>query len=180
MRKNQLSLKVTRHGDQVPEGYPQKQQIINIYSDSNNLYEAMMLLNAKLINVIEEWESIPSFGRCNISTNFDVENNISSRILQRRYEENTYLEYAKKRLELDKKLLMYIDNSTEIIELIKKSNKDNVRENLMNRFDYNRDDVDNILRINFGIMTMTDIENIKKDILELESLIYKNYESIEK
>ncbi len=38
MRKNQVSINVTRFGDQVPAGFPEERMTVNVYADSNNLY----------------------------------------------------------------------------------------------------------------------------------------------
>ncbi len=36
MRRNQVSLTITRVGDEVPKGFPEDRMVVNIYSDSNN------------------------------------------------------------------------------------------------------------------------------------------------
>ena len=41
MRKNQIEIKIRRFGDEVPDNYGNDQQIIQVYVDSNNLYEAL-------------------------------------------------------------------------------------------------------------------------------------------
>lgn len=47
MIKNQVSINITRYGDQVPKGYPLDTQIVHIYSDSSNLFAALSKAYAK-------------------------------------------------------------------------------------------------------------------------------------
>lgn len=167
MRKNQISLNITRFNDQVPKGYPEDRQIINIYADSNNLFAALSEAYAKAINVVEEWQSVAV--RCDITTNADE--GIASRMLARRYDENYHLEYVDERLEMDKKLLGYIENSSAIIDVIKSSTRENVRTNLEEKFGYTQKEIQNILRINFAMMTAEDVEKIREEIPKFEKII---------
>lgn len=164
MRKNQISLNIMRFGSEVPKGYPNDRMVIHIYSDSNDLYAALSKAYAKAINVIEEWEHVGA--RCDISTNAD--GGIIAKSLNRRYNENTDLEYYDERLEMDKRLLGYIENSTAILDVIKSSDKENVRKNLSEKLGYSPEEIPNILRINFGMMTAEDIEAVKSEITEIE------------
>ncbi len=67
MRKNQISLHITRFGEQVPKGYPEDRMDVHIYTDSNNLYAALSEAYAKAVNVMEQWERVAAC--CEISTN---------------------------------------------------------------------------------------------------------------
>lgn len=167
MRKNQITLSITRFGDQVPKGYPMERMDVKIYADSNNLYEALSKAYAKTINVMEEYERVGV--RCDISTN--VDETISARLLNRRYDENSKLDYVDESLDMDKKLLGYMEHSHEIIDVIRQSTKENVRSNLMEKLGYSQTEVQDILRINFGMMTAEDVENLKEDIARLEKII---------
>lgn len=166
MRKNQIGLSITRFGDQVPKGYPEERMVVHIYSDSNNLYAALSEAYAKAINVMEEWERVAV--RCDISTNADE--SISARVLNRRYDENYQLEYYNNKLEMDKQLLGYIENAAAIIDIIKNSTKENVRANLEEKLGYSQKEIHNILRINFGMMTAEDVEDIKMEIAKIEEI----------
>lgn len=166
MRKNQIGLSITRFGDQVPKGYPKERMVVHIYSDSNNLYAALSEAYAKAINVMEEWERVGV--RCDISTNADE--GISARVLNRRYAENYQLEYYDNKLEMDKQLLGYIENAPAIINVIKNSTKENVRANLEEKLGYSQKEIHNILRINFGMMTAEDVEDIKTEIAKIEAI----------
>lgn len=167
MRRNQVSLTITRYNSEVPKGYPQDRMVINIYTDSNNLYAALSEGYAKAINVIEEWEQVAV--RCDITTNADE--SIAAKVLNRRYSENYDLDYCDDRLEMDRQLLGYIENSTAILDVIKRSTKENVRANLEKELGYSQREIQNILRINFGMMTSEDVKEIKNDILKLEKII---------
>lgn len=71
MRKNQISIKVQRFGDQVPENYPKEMQEIRVYADSNNLYEALTAAFCKVLTEVQKYEAVPSFGCCDVTTNAD-------------------------------------------------------------------------------------------------------------
>lgn len=175
MRLNQISISITRFGSQVPKGYPEDRMNVNIYTDSNNLYAALSKAYAKAINVMEEWERVAV--RCDISTN--AEGTVFAEVLNRRYDENYELEYYDKKIEMNKKLLGYIENSTAILDVIKSSSKENVRNNLYEKLGYSLEEANNILRINFGMMTAEDIEAIKKEIAELEAYFTKKPQDTE-
>lgn len=178
MRLNQLSLKITRYGEQVPKGYPEDRMIVNIYADSNNLYEALSKLQAKAVNVMEQWERVGA--RCDITERRDnINHPISEKLLVRRYDENRELEYTKSRLEMQKQLLGYIEKSTEILDIIKNSTKENLRNNLINKFNYTEMEVENILRINFGMLTADDVQEIKNDIEQLEKSRIKTQQRLD-
>lgn len=164
MRLNQVSLNITRFGREVPKGYPENIMHVKIYADSNDLYAALSKACAKAVNVMEEWERVGA--RCDITTNAD--GNVLSDAVCRRYNENYELEYYENRIDMNKKLLGYIENSTAILDVIKSSTKENVRNNLHEKLGYSPEETNNILRINFGMMTAEDIEAIKKETAEME------------
>lgn len=167
MRKNQITLTIRRFGDQVPKGYPMDGMDVKVYADSNNLYEALSKAYAKAINVMEEYERVGV--RCDITTNADE--TISARLLNRRYNENSRLDYVDDCLDMDEKLLGYLERSHEIIDVIRQSTKENVRNNLMEKLGYSKSEVQDILRIHFGMMTAEDVENLKEDIARLKKVI---------
>ncbi len=104
--------------------------------------------------------------RCDIATNSDE--SIAAKALGRRYKENYNLEFITKRLEMDKQILKYIENSTAILDVIKVSTKANVRKNLQEKLGYTQAEVANILRINFGMLTAEDIKETQDEIAQLE------------
>lgn len=169
MRLNQVSISITRFGPQVPKGYPKDRMDVNIYADSGNLYAALSKAYAKAINVIEEWERVAV--RCDIATNAD--GTVLAETLNRRYDENYELEYYDRKIEANKKLLGYIENSAAILDVIKSSRKEDVRGNLSEKFGYTLEETNNILRINFGMMTAEDIDAIKNETAELEARLAK-------
>lgn len=71
MRKNQVEIKINRFGDEVPYDYGKSVQTINIYADSNNLFEALSVAYSEAIKELQRHEPIPSFGRVDISNNYD-------------------------------------------------------------------------------------------------------------
>lgn len=73
MRKNQVQIKVSRFGDEVPESYNDDKQIISVYADSNNLYEALLIAYSELIKELQKYETIPSFGCASVSNNHNNE-----------------------------------------------------------------------------------------------------------
>ena len=69
MRKNQVEIKISRFGDQVPLGFNKDRQVIQIYADSNNLFEAMSVAYSEAIKELQKYETIPSFGCVSIADN---------------------------------------------------------------------------------------------------------------
>ncbi len=170
MRRNQLNLTITRFGEAVPDAYPEDTQIIHVYADDNNLYAALTKLFATAVNEIAEWE------RINVRT--DISNNaygdITAKILGRKYSENNDLEYTKKRLQMDKELLGYIENSTKILDVIKNSrDQKDVRKNLEEKLGYTQNEIASILRLRFDSFTQDEVDAIKEEIKKLESILDK-------
>lgn len=64
MRKNQISIKIQRFGDEAPNG---RGQTINIYADSNNIWEALAAANNLAATAITQTDKLPNFGVTNIS-----------------------------------------------------------------------------------------------------------------
>ena len=63
MRKNQISIKIERFGDQSPDG---KHQVIEVYADSNNIWEALTKANNLVADAITK-TSPASLGTSSIS-----------------------------------------------------------------------------------------------------------------
>lgn len=65
MRKNQITIKVERFGDQVPERLRElgnKSMRFNVYCDSNNIYEALAGAYAQVLDELQKDVDLPSFG----------------------------------------------------------------------------------------------------------------------
>ena len=73
MRNNQVEIKISRFGDEVPKSYHDDRQIISIYADSNNLFEALSVAYSEIMKELQKYEDIPSFGRVNVSNNHNNE-----------------------------------------------------------------------------------------------------------
>ena len=73
MRANQVEIKISRFGDEVPATYNDNQQVISVYADSNNLYEALSVAYSEVIKELQKYETIPSFGRVDVSNNHNNE-----------------------------------------------------------------------------------------------------------
>lgn len=71
MRKNQVEIKISRFGDEVPSSYNDDKQIIKVYADSNNLFEALSVAYSEAIRELQNYESIPSCGRVDVVNNHD-------------------------------------------------------------------------------------------------------------
>ena len=69
LRKNQVEIKVRRFGDKVPESFSEDKQVISVYADSNNLYEALSIAYSELMKEIQRYENVPSFGRVEVTNN---------------------------------------------------------------------------------------------------------------
>lgn len=68
MRRNQVTINIERFGDQVPKNYPERTQRIEVYADSNNLYEALAAAFSGVLEEVRKYEDIPS-GRCDVCSN---------------------------------------------------------------------------------------------------------------
>lgn len=55
MRKNQVTIKIERFGDQVPEIFNADSIEINVYADSNNVYEALALAYREALEQISTY-----------------------------------------------------------------------------------------------------------------------------
>ena len=73
MRKNQVEITISRFGDEVPSAYNDDRQIIRVYADSNNLFEALSVAYSEAIRELQNYETIPSFGRVNVCNNHNNE-----------------------------------------------------------------------------------------------------------
>lgn len=172
MRRNQISINICRYNSEVPQSYPEDHQIISVYSDSNNLFEALSSAYAKAVDTVAEWQ--PVAVRTDIVTNAD--GTMSGKMLGRRYSENVQLEYIDKRLTMNRDLLFYIEHSEEILSVIKNSeDKATVKKNLEEHFGFTQQQIASILRIRFDMFTCEEVEGIKADIAEMEEVI-KNRE----
>ena len=60
MRKNQVTIKIERFGDQAPKSL--EHQCFTVYCDSNNIYEALAGAYKSVLDEIEKTTPIPSFG----------------------------------------------------------------------------------------------------------------------
>ena len=69
MRTNQVSIKIERFADQVPKSYPEQTQRITVYADANNLYEALATAFSGVLEEVQKYENVPSFGCCEIHLN---------------------------------------------------------------------------------------------------------------
>ena len=69
MRSNQVEIKISRFGDEVPSAYNNDRQIISVYADSNNLFEALSVAYSEAIRELQKYEKIPSFGCFTVSNN---------------------------------------------------------------------------------------------------------------
>ena len=63
MRQNQITIKICRFGSEVPRTYPEQRQEIEVYSDSNNFYQALSIAYAKAIEEILDDETREEFVR---------------------------------------------------------------------------------------------------------------------
>ncbi len=62
MRSNQVEIIIRRFGDEVPSSYDSNKQIVSVYADSDNLFEALSVAYGELMRKLQTYEQIPSFG----------------------------------------------------------------------------------------------------------------------
>lgn len=64
MRKNQVTIKIQRFGEDVPDEFKEMgTQVMSIYCDGNNLYEALCGAFQQALNEVAKYNEFPSFGR---------------------------------------------------------------------------------------------------------------------
>ena len=167
MRNNQVSITICRYNEQVPNEYPESRQILQVNSDSNNLFEALAKAYTKCIEAIEEWQ--PVAARTSVMTNADNAN--SARILTR-HSDNYRLKYLKEKLNINKALVFYFEHSEEIMEVIKNSaNKETAREILHLRYGFENIEITAILRLRLVMINQSELTEIKREIEEMEQVI---------
>ncbi len=165
MRLNQVGISIERFGKEVPKGYPADRQRIHVYSDSNDLFEALSVAYAQAVNVIREWQ--PVAARTDITTNADT--SLSGKLLGRRYEDDWRLEYYSESLAMQKDLLRMVEQSDQILNIIRTSrDKAEARKRLMAELDMNAEQVNSVFRIRFEMLTQDEIAGIKEDIEKIE------------
>lgn len=69
MRSNQVTLRINRYAEAVPESYDSDRQIIDVYADSNNLFEALAVAYNEAMNELQKYEKFPYFGDRIVSNN---------------------------------------------------------------------------------------------------------------
>ncbi len=100
----------------------------------------------------------------------NADQNIAGSFLGKRHEDAFGMQYLEERLNLQKDLLFNLENSQEIIEILKLSdNKDTAREKLTERFGFSHSQIQNLFRVRFNMFTQEEIEEIKKDIARIEN-----------
>lgn len=70
MRKNQVTITIERFGDQIPAELNADSIRIDVYADSNNIYEALTAAFDKALSEIKNTQRIPEFGRVESNTTF--------------------------------------------------------------------------------------------------------------
>lgn len=59
MRRNQVTIKIERFGEEASNNH---HQIIEVYADSNNIWEALAAANKEATNIIEKNTKLTYFG----------------------------------------------------------------------------------------------------------------------
>ena len=73
MRRSQVEIMISRFGDDVPSTYNDDKQVIRVYADSNNLFEALSVAYSEAIRELQNYETIPSFGNVSVCNNHNNE-----------------------------------------------------------------------------------------------------------
>jgi hypothetical protein len=147
---------LTRTNDQVPKGYPKDQQVLHVYADSNNVYEALSKGYAEIINLLLEYEP-DHFGRCDGSTNAD--GSFYSSMLGKK---NRLSDYNKEAIEDLEDIIFYAENALDILAVIKDSNNvDDAREALIQKYELPAHKVNKIMRLRFAMFTKNDVNKLK-------------------
>lgn len=64
MRANQVSIKIQRFGEQVPEELAEYENLtISVYADSSNIYAALCGAFQEALDEVSKWQSTPQISR---------------------------------------------------------------------------------------------------------------------
>lgn len=172
MRCNQVTIKIERFGEYVPENYPADTQCIEVYcDDSQSIYAALSKAYAMAVNELNEYEPIGV--RTDVSTN--EFSHIDYRKMRgtipkmsTRYEQDIALEYNNIRLPVLKDYVWVYEHSNEIMEVIKNAGKEDFAPALKERFGLDDVQVRKLSQIRLDMLDRDRYESVKQEIDELE------------
>lgn len=169
MRKNQISIKVERFGDQVPKNIPSTHQTISVYADSNNFSEALFEAIHLLMKEIEDNNEESLATGC-----INIDNMSGSSLQEDNYEKilrkvRGYKHEASRNLEVARKELRMMEHAEEICHIAASSTtRHEMEAKLMERFDISEWEAPRWLDLNLGSISTESIEEKKREISELE------------
>lgn len=179
MRKNQVSIRIERFGEAVPESYPKGSQRIEVYCDDHNsIYAALSKAYALAVNELAEHE--PICVRTDVYTNeFSGSKGDLEAALPKafnKYELDSKIQYTDTSKKLREDQLWTWEHIGEILEIIQKSeDKNQLSVSLKEKYALTDYQIKKILQTRLDMLTLGDYsDNMER--LKLEESALENPE----
>ncbi|GEM_PF-1225509 len=182
MRTNQCTIFIERFGKSVPQSYPGEVQRISVYVDDfNSIYAALSKAYAMVIDELAEHETIGC--RADVSTNefsySDYHVMHGSIRKGRNYKEDINADFYDTEYELCKDYIWLYEHSTEIVDLIKTSDKhEDMIISLKEKYDLSDYQIRKLSQIRMDMMTKEEYERCHNKIDEIEAWRERNSKDI--
>ena len=177
MRKNQITIRIERFGEAVPESYPKDSQRIEVYCDDHNsIYAALSKAYALAINELAEHE--PICVRTDVYTNeFSGSKGDLEAALPKtfnKYELDPKIQYTDTNQKLREDQLWVWEHMSELLEIIQQcEDKDQLSVALKEKYALTDYQIKKILQTRLDMLTLGDysdnMERLKieeRDLLE--------------
>ena len=175
MRKNQITIRIERFGEAVPESYPKDSQRIEVYCDDHNsIYAALAKAYALAINELAEYDQICV--RTDVYTNEfcgskgDLEAALPKAF--NKYELDPKIQYTDTNKKLKKDQLWVWEHMSELLEIIKRcEDKAQLSVALKEKYALTDYQIKKILQTRLDMMTLADYtDNLERLKIEESAL----------
>lgn len=167
MRKNQISIKIERFGENVPKDIHSTHQTINVYADSNNPREALMeafyLAMKELMGdgVVDGCSTAVSIDDAGVNGQKDSRSRYA--VLRQKVQEDIF--EIKRRISSLKEDLIAIEHADEIYAATSSSKtQDEAIEKIVDVLDVREWEARRLLNFNFAMLSADTKEQIEQDI----------------
>lgn len=175
MRKNQVSIRIERFGEAVPESYPKGSQRIEVYCDDHNsIYAALSKAYALAVNELAEHE--PICVRTDVYTNefSGSKGDLEAALPQtfNRFELDSNIQYTDTNKKLREDQLWVWEHMSELLEIIKRcEDKAQLSVALKEKYALTDYQIKKILQTRLDMMTLADYtDNLERLKIEESAL----------
>lgn len=182
MRNNQVTIRINRFGDSVPENYPKGSQAIEVYCDDHkSIYAALSRAYALAVNELAETEQICV--RTDVYTNeFDGDrDNLEAKlpVSFNKYELDPKLYYHDTNIKLKEEQLWIYENMSELLSIIQKSeDKYHLATELKEKFNLTEQQIAKLFQTRLDMLTLSDYYS-NKETMQIERSALDNKEKQE-